>query len=245
MDSDNDILKQNLRQLGFTPNQADVYLALLDLGQTKAGPIVSRLGIHRHIIYRALDDLLAKKMVGKIIKRGVAYFNAANPEPLQQEFKNQYELARQVTKRLKTHVRLTPTEVSVLAGKSGLVNLYRLLINAGENIYVLGGKFEIINRLKGDAAIWEKMFVRRKVKHFVLAQGETKISRWRRELGEIRFLPKSFPATPHVIWIAGDIVAQVLWEDQETFIVIKNKRIAESYRHYFRLLWSRARPWRR
>ena len=40
-----------------------------------------------------------------------------------------------------------------------------------------------------------------------------------------------------VIWIFGDYVAQVLWDDLIVFMT-RNKKIADDYRKYFSFLWE-------
>ncbi len=52
----------------------------------------------------------------------------------------------------------------------------------------------------------------------------------------VRYLPKEF-ASPRVIWISGDCVAQILWDDLIAFMT-KNRKIAEDYRKYFKFLWN-------
>lgn len=43
---------------------------------------------------------------------------------------------------------------------------------------------------------------------------------------------------PIVMWIYGDTVAHVLWEQEPIFILIKNKNVAEANRRYFDSMWQ-------
>ncbi len=52
----------------------------------------------------------------------------------------------------------------------------------------------------------------------------------------VRYLPEEF-SSPLVIWVFGEYVAQILWDDLIIFMT-KNKKIADDYRKYFRLLWN-------
>jgi len=53
----------------------------------------------------------------------------------------------------------------------------------------------------------------------------------------VRYLPEEI-VTPAIIDIAKDYVATILFGEKPLCIVIKNKKIAESYLAYFNLLWK-------
>ena len=46
-----------LLTLGLTRHEADIYLALLDTGQTTAGKLAEILSLHRRSVYDALESL--------------------------------------------------------------------------------------------------------------------------------------------------------------------------------------------
>lgn len=54
-------------------------------------------------------------------------------------------------------------------------------------------------------------------------------------LCNIKYLPQEF-ASPMVIWIFGDYVASVLWQDPETITLIKDEKMAKSYLDYYKAL---------
>jgi sugar-specific transcriptional regulator TrmB len=45
----NDILE--LQKIGFLANDAVVYLKLIDMGTSSAGPIIASTGLHRNVVY--------------------------------------------------------------------------------------------------------------------------------------------------------------------------------------------------
>ena len=57
---------------------------------------------------------------------------------------------------------------------------------------------------------------------------------------DFKVLPRELSG-PNVIYIYGDRIANVLWVDPPVAFVIKDKRIAESYRRYFNFLWKTIR----
>jgi hypothetical protein len=55
---------------------------------------------------------------------------------------------------------------------------------------------------------------------------------------EFKVLPKEL-SSPNVIYVYGESVANVLWSEPPVAFAIKDKRIAESYRQYFKFIWKK------
>src|SRR3989344_2562392 len=71
-----------LEKIGLTEGEIKVYLALLKLGETTAGPIVDESRVTRSKIYDILERLKQKGMVSYITKESTKYFCAAKPSTL-------------------------------------------------------------------------------------------------------------------------------------------------------------------
>jgi hypothetical protein len=71
-----------------------------------------------------------------------------------------------------------------------------------------------------------------------LVQPGVKNNDYTKVVEDYRYLPKGYESSPHVINIFGNVVAHILWEEPETIFVIRNEKIAESYRKYFKILWD-------
>jgi len=248
------MLRENLLKLNFTPNQADVYLSLLETGETKVGSLIQKTKFHRNIVYRALDDLITRKIVSRITKRGVFYYKTLSPEVIIQELKNQQDIAKEAISQIKEIDRPSESEIIVLSGQQGLIDTYKMFLDQGDDVYVLGALFNLPQKYtsgnldetkqKELSKILEQ-FKKNKIKHYALAQSSVKndsdFIKNKTFVDHLRFLPKNLPPSPFVIWISGKIVAHVLWEKPETIFVIKNKKIADSHKEYFNLLWKQAK----
>lgn len=232
------MLREQLLELNFTPNQANVYETLLELGQTKVGPIISKTQFHRNIVYRALEDLMARKLVYKITKRGIAYFEATDPAPLLDEIRKKQELASSVIKEIKSKKGSSKTEVLVLSGHQGVIDLCEMVIRAGEDLYLIGANYRIMETHKEYYPKYEQKLLQKHIKRFVLAQSQFRGLEELNKQAETKNLPTTFSSSPIVTWIFGETVAHLLWEQSETIFVIKNKKIADNYRQYFQILWS-------
>lgn len=232
------MIKEQLSQLGFTPNQIKVYLALFDLGQSKVGAIIKQTGLHRNIIYRALDDLEKRQLVFHLQKSGVAYYQATSPEPLLQEVKAQEQVAAQVVRELAKRQTQTPAEVLIFSGEQGIEELFQKVLEEGEDLYLIGANAEVAQRYPHIVEKFERERLSKKIARHHLAIKETEGASFNRlEKCEVKYLPSQF-SSPNVTWIFGNKIAHVLWEQPEIVFYINNERIAQDYRKYFDLLWK-------
>ncbi len=70
------------KELGFTDREIKVYIALLELGLTTVGPIVSKTKLQHSKVYETLDKLIEKGLVSYIIISKTKHFQAANPKEI-------------------------------------------------------------------------------------------------------------------------------------------------------------------
>lgn len=235
------MLEENLLQLGFTHNKVVVYISLLKLGQTKVGPLLHKTGFHRNIVYRELNDLIEKKLVNVINKKGVNYYTAIDPEPLLFEQKKKEETARNVLQEIKGLQKQSYSEVMVLAGRQGILDLCEMVLKEKADVYVIGGTFNIIKELGPELIKFQERATQKNIKQFTLAQALSEKENFNLlKTDKLRYLPKDFTPSPHVIWVFGKVVVHVLWEEPQTIFIIKNEKLADNYRGYFKLLWNKA-----
>ena len=71
-----------LRELGFSERETKVYIALLELGSSKAGPISAKSGLPHTKVYETLDKLQEKGLVNFIIVSKTKHYEAADPKEL-------------------------------------------------------------------------------------------------------------------------------------------------------------------
>src|SRR3989338_1465204 len=60
--------KEILQELGLSEAEAKVYLTLLEVGSTLAGPVIKKTGLHRGTTYQILQRLKEKGLVSSVIK---------------------------------------------------------------------------------------------------------------------------------------------------------------------------------
>ena len=247
--------KKILERIGLTNGESRVYLALLKLGISTIGKIIKEANVSNSKIYDILDRLNKKGLVSSIIIHNTRNFEAKDPSRLK-EF---IELKEKEIKKEKKEVEnLIPElqemrkyaeqvqEAEILQGIRGIKTFVEMILNRlekGDTFYILGAPSEASESLGAYFQDWHERRVKKKVKCKILYNQDSKkwaVRRKKTPLTEVRFLPEAVK-TPALVDIGKDYVATILFGDRPLCIVIKNKKIMESYLSYFNLLWKSAK----
>ncbi|QQR78459.1 MAG: hypothetical protein IPJ68_05285 [Candidatus Moraniibacteriota bacterium] len=105
-----------LEELHLSPNEARVYLALFETGQTSAGEIIRKTQLHRSVVYETLDKLLEKKLVAKLTRQHIAHFQALDPDRLLQNIHRQETIAQDLVRDLKVLAKTNQPEITIYEG---------------------------------------------------------------------------------------------------------------------------------
>lgn len=235
-----------LEALGLTHNEATVYLALLETGETKTGALVKRTHMHRVLIYDALESLIQKGLASYVIKENRKYFQAADPQRIIDFLKEKEEQAQQLLPQLKLrqHLSQNRQQVSVYEGtiglKSALNNMLKELSPKGvHHVFASGHMAEAVGPYYD---IYQKTKQKNRIKTYVLYDEAFRKSLQviKRTIGEIRFYPLSY--FPTDTWIYNDKVLIVTYTaTPPVAVLITNQETADSYRKLFNGFWRQAK----
>jgi sugar-specific transcriptional regulator TrmB len=236
-----------LEQLGLTRVEAKVYLALLKLGSTTAGPLIKKTELHRATVYDALKRLAEKGLITYIIKEKTKYFQAAPPahfieiiEDEKKSLESREKLAKRAIKKLEEIQKQAKARESanIYQGKRGLKTVFEDILNYND-ICSLASKGKFGETLGPYFHQFQKKKKAKKIKDRVLINEELKGSSYVKSIyGEVRFLPRDY-AYPSATMIYGDKVAIFVFTEHPTAFVIESKEVSNSYKAYFELLWSK------
>lgn len=235
-----------LEELGLSKAEAKVYLSLLDLGSTTAGPVIKKTGLHRGTTYQILQRLKEKGLVSSIIKGKKQYFSAADPERLMDVLKQREENLKNVLPSLQAKLKAgkEKQEVTVYYGVRGIRSVLDKMVeelNPSGKYYDFGvpGSYREVMGSYWD--IWQKKKRKHKINSYVIFNEEIKKKNphlLRDYYGQARFHPKDYPSTTDTM-IYNDTVVLFIWTAQPPFaVVIKNKDNAKSYMNQFKLMWK-------
>lgn len=145
-----------LEELNLSPNEAKVYLALVETGLTSAGEIIKKTRFHRSVVYETLNKLMERKLVTTFTKQHIAHFQALEPDRLLQNIHRQEAIAKDLIGDLKKLAKTNDSEITVYEG----VESYRRFwleamerLPEGSTDYVAGSIGKAWQDLLGEKAV--------------------------------------------------------------------------------------------
>jgi len=233
--------------MGLDRSEAQIYLALLELGSSLASTVTRKTKIDRSVVYKKLDSLIDKGFVSYHVRENRKYFQATDPSKLLDLMGDREEKLKELLPEL-TSMRAPQTEetkVEVYRGREGyktIVNdMLRHVGEADKTFYDIG-----YTGIGPDiAGFWYETWSKRRVemgikrKYIVANQalGKTAV---KQPLTEIRVLPKDlhFPSS---LVVYGKRTAMLYYNQGEfTGVIIESEGIAKSNRGFFEALWRKS-----
>jgi sugar-specific transcriptional regulator TrmB len=230
-------LRVALKKVGFTSNEADVYLAALRIGSNTAGRLSKEAQVDRSATYDAVKRLLEKGMMSYTVIGGRKHLQAVDPKRLLEYLKEKEEVIEETMPRLSA-IYMEPKEkknVTLYHGSRGLKTVFNDILREGKPNDIFGSEGQFEERMPGFCDYFIKERDRKKIPtRMIIRKGRTNPSNSK----SVRFL--DVERSPAVTNIYGNKIAIVVWSEPPEAVVIENKDAAESYRSYFEVLWRSA-----
>ncbi len=248
-------LETILESIGLTKNEIKIYLALLKFGSTSTGAIIKETKIHASKVYDGLERLADKGLVAHVIIANTKHFKAVNPDRLidflddkKKLIEDQEKDIREFLPQLKALQEIggDETEAEIFRGWKGMETVFNEGVKAmgkGDTWYVLGA-------YAGEDKERTNTFIQR-----VIMKCEPKKMKWKviynesarntfkyeqeSPLTENRFLKQETPAT---INIYKDVTFIALWIKNPIAFRVRNQKVADSFKNYFKFMWTLAKP---
>jgi hypothetical protein len=247
-------LKNSLLELDLSPNDAEVYLAIIDESPCTAGPIIAKTNLHRNIVYTSINHLLEKKLVSETLVNGKKQITVTSPNVFVEDFSYKTDLAQKVATQINAMKQSGAQEITIHQGNTEYLNLLTSLIKSlpkKSTKYVLGTGGEDFMKTTM-LPIWNK--------YHNVAHGQKlniRMIGYEPQRGAIdphttpegmydtRYLPAEMqnPAGLH-IYPAIDTVLNIIYSDDiqpVTAIRIKNKSLMQGYLNLFENLWKQGK----
>jgi sugar-specific transcriptional regulator TrmB len=240
--------KQILIKVGLTGNEADIYLALLELGPSLVGKIVEKTKINRTNIYDRIERLINKGLVSYVIKNNRKYFYAAKPERImryleekEEKIKEEKEAVQSMLPELeKIQPVIKEEAVEVYEGKEGLKTILEDIIRTKQDILTYGSEGNFSKILKYYFKHYLNRLEKTGIKMKVIFNYDDTRKTFEWKFAEARYISKEYK-TPTETTIFGNKVAIFLLTEEPKAILITSDVIADSYKKHFNLLWKIAK----
>ncbi|MDI6721210.1 MAG: helix-turn-helix domain-containing protein [Candidatus Aenigmarchaeota archaeon] len=243
-----------LSEIGFTKSEIAVYFALIEIGSSTTGPIIKKAGIASGKAYLILDKLITKGLVTFVIKSGVKYYQAKDPERIidymkekESELRKKEEKMKEILPYLKQKYEQKKHEniAEIYEGDRGLKTFYEFVLKEipkGECIFVMGATREVLEKFDRYLMSWNKRRIKLGIRMKIIYNHDCRNLGKKRKnlrLTEVRYM-KPEMETPAWVDIFMDYVVTINVHGTPVCFLIKSKEAADSYMKYFELVWKQA-----
>jgi len=238
-------LMYELEYIGFTPNEAKVYLALLRIGRAQAGRISKECRLERTSTYNALKKLIHEGVVAYVIESNKQVFSVGEPKKIVDMFKEKEERAIRIIPRL-NELRKFEREkenITKFRGFAGIKTVFNDILNSlnyQEEYLIFGSE----NQLSQKMPVYAEIFVARKDKkklkaRILMNERFRKLGRKMSKYTLVKYVPHGVRSFSNIN-IYKNKVGIFIWSEIPEAIIIDNKETADSFRSYFEFMWSHA-----
>jgi sugar-specific transcriptional regulator TrmB len=234
--------------LGLTAIEAECYEKLLPLGSVPIAELTAVMKRHPQIVYRLVDQLVAKGLAVTETRLHRKYVRAEDPEVLEHVQLEKLKKLRDALPALHA-LQHQPTEarVRIERGAAAVRNLrkrafrelppggvYYILGASGTHFYqFMGEELPAIEQFREKRKVRKKTLAFESQRHLIEHEG-------RRKYSELRFLPETYPV-PTSTNIYGNVVAIQIWSAEPIVILIESGAVAQGYKDFFETLWKMGR----
>lgn len=127
-----------------------------------------------------------------------------------------------------------------LEGQEGIKELCERVLEEGEDLYLIAANGSIMRSHPKYYEAFTKQRIKKGIHLHMLANTSIRGSIFTQlPHSSVRYLPKEFES-PMVVWVFGEYVANVLWNEPQKIFITHDAKTADAYRQYYAALESSA-----
>ncbi|MBI4162572.1 MAG: hypothetical protein HY513_02720 [Candidatus Aenigmarchaeota archaeon] len=235
-----------LEDLGFTNAEIKVYISLLELGTSTAGPIIEKSGLQSSVVHMTLNRLVEKGFATFVKEGQRNHYQASDPKHIEDYIEDKKDQFHAILPQLLSKQSMAKEKPETITFRSfkGIREMLQILLEAGGKRHLTISSSKESLRMGEE---WWKSYHRKRAAKGIDASlifneslrswsAETKYNKT-----EVRYTKQGFEPLTETI-IRNDKVGIIIWSEKPFGILIHNKLVADSYEKFFQLLWKQAKP---
>ncbi len=247
---------EGLEKIGLTKPEAKVYLALIELKESRTGVLCEKSRIPSSNIYAILDSLTKKGFVTYRMQNNIKIFMPSNPEILKSLFKEKQEKIIEEGKEIENLIKSLKvikgaeeafSKYKYFEGISGIRAMWIGLMDElnqlpkNEIILMYTGVKKAYQTMLGLYEEFHKIRVKNGIKYKIIYPlEETEVAqRRKKQLAEVRFLKLENEAEWGVI--GNKYFVQYITQKVPRGFLIEDEVFANTFRQVFEQVWDRAK----
>ncbi|MEI7425564.1 MAG: helix-turn-helix domain-containing protein [Candidatus Moraniibacteriota bacterium] len=126
------MLFHDLENLDLSANEAKVYLAALELGETSVERLSKKSGVKRTTVYLAVESLGKKGLISQSKRKNKAFYYAENPQKIKNKLEEKIEAANRLMPQLLSITNLIDKKpvIRFFDGEEGIKEVFRDFANS-------------------------------------------------------------------------------------------------------------------
>lgn len=234
-------IKDVLKEYGLSEKEIKVYLTLLTLDSTNLQEIAKRIDLPRTTIYNTLNYLVTKGLVSYVTKKGVRFYQAADPIKLMEKLNEKKELLNSIMPELETLKKTIKesSSVEIFQGSKGLFTILSDVFKEKQQTYYFGSYSLSKEVLKHQPDHVRTIRLNRKIPAKIIIDyydEEIFHKKEYKKITKMRF-NKSLKDFPCMIFIYGKKVALYTLKKDLIGVIISNEQVAEAMKLIFDMYW--------
>jgi HTH-type transcriptional regulator, sugar sensing transcriptional regulator len=234
---------KELEILNLTKGEIKVYSAILKSDVATVNKINQKTGLERRGIYDIINKLIKKGLITYKIEDRKKTYQVSPLNKLKEHISDKKKELLLLEKKIPEIEALrdahkSKINVEIYRGKEGIKAIFEDMLNY-KKTYFIGGGFYIMDLFPTFWPSYNRRRIKKKVMWYNLVKYEYKNKTIKTKNMYIKYLPKEFSGEPSVIFIYGNKIVNVLWDDDLFSFSIESKQIAQSYIKYHDFLWNK------
>ncbi len=233
---------QILEDIGFTHAEIKIYLSLLELGTSTAGPIIEKSHLQSSVVHMTLGKLSEKGFISFVNEGKRKHYQATDPKQIIKFIDEKKERYEELLPKLllKQQMAKEKPEIISFSGIKGIKQLlYELLEDSKGEHNTFGSTKESLILGESFWIMYHKKRAEKKIKARLLFNESLQF--WKAEkkypLSTVKYTKAGFEPLTETI-IRNTCVGIIIWTEKPLGVLIKNKVAAESYTKFFEVLWK-------
>ena len=232
-----------LEDLGLTNAEIKIYLVLLELGSSTAGPILEKTGLQNSVVHMTLHKLVGRGFISFVKKGKIKHYQATDPRNIISFIEEKKEKFEKILPQLIAKQQgKEKQEAEIFEGIKGIKNMYYEQIKNGKkgDEYLFFSFYPKYLDKFDDVFTFYKHFESvREQKGFItrgIIPSNIKDKYMGRDTKTLLFV--NFPV-PTNISIFQDYIIFISAEEEIIAFLIHSRQLVESFRMYFYSIWDK------
>lgn len=243
------MLYKQLESAGLNENEAKIYLAVLELGQTSVNRIALKAGIKRTTVYLSLENLMKKGLVSAIKKTGKTLYFAEDPRDLERIMEKRKKEISDIIPRLLAVTNLIDSkpEIRYFEGTEGIKEVLMKTLEQPEHEIL--AMYSRTSFPDSGRDFFDDVYRPERIKRKIFSRTLMPQNEQMKELSgknsqhfrQSRFLPPDIFKTDIEMLIYGNSKIAIISFKEGFAFIIDSPAIHFSFKSIFETLWAGAK----